>query len=90
MEKDVFIAPMTRIEGHLDIHARVDLKAKKYIEAHSYCTMFSGFEVILKGREPADAIWITQRICGVCPVPHATAAAEAVEMAYQAPPPQWG
>lgn len=54
MEKDVSIAPMTRIEGHVDIHARADLKAKKYIEAHSYSTMVSGFEIILKGREPVD------------------------------------
>ncbi|MFQ6085118.1 MAG: nickel-dependent hydrogenase large subunit [Candidatus Bathyarchaeia archaeon] len=89
-QRDVFIAPMTRIEGHLDIHARADLKAKNFVEAHSYSTMFSGFEIILKGREPADAIWITQRICGVCPVPHATAAAGAVDMAYQAPPPPMG
>ncbi len=90
MEKDVFIAPVTRIEGHLDIHARADLEAKKYVEAHSYSTMFSGFEVILKGREPVDAIWITQRICGVCPVPHAIAAAQAIDMVYQAPPPPMG
>jgi hydrogenase large subunit len=90
MEKDIFIAPMTRIEGHLDIHARADLEAKKYIEAHSYATMFSGFENILRGRDPADAVWITQRICGVCPVPHATAAVEAVDMVYCAPPPPMG
>jgi len=44
----------------------------------------------LKGREPADAIWITQRICGVCPTPHAIASVQAVDMAYQAPPPPMG
>jgi hydrogenase large subunit len=89
-ERDLFIEPMTRIEGHLAIHAKVDMKAKKFIDAHSYATMFRGFEIILKNRELADAIWITQRICGVCPAPHASASIEAVDMAYQAPPPPLG
>lgn len=87
---DVFISPMTRTEGHLDIHAKADLEKKKYVEAHSYSTMFSGFEIILRGREAADAIWITQRTCGVCPAPHAVASAIAMDMAYQVAPPPMG
>ena len=83
----VNIEPLTRIEGHLGIHAEADVEAKKYVEAHCYATMFRGFEEILKGREPADAIWITQRVCGVCPTPHAMASALAIDMTYQAPPP---
>ncbi len=90
MAKEIIIEPLTRIEGHLAIHAIADEKTNKYIDAHSYGTMFRGFEIILKNREPADAIWITQRICGVCPVPHATASVECVEMAYNAPPPPIG
>jgi hydrogenase large subunit len=85
-KKDIYIEPLTRIEGHLGIHAQADLEKKKYTDAHSYATMFRGFELILKGREPADAIWITQRVCGVCPVPHAIASVECVDMTYQAPP----
>ncbi|MGQ9468303.1 MAG: nickel-dependent hydrogenase large subunit [Nitrososphaerales archaeon] len=84
---EVHIEPLTRIEGHLGIYARADLEAKKYVDAYSYCVMFRGFEIFLKNREPADAIWITQRICGVCPVPHATASVEAVDMAYGVTPP---
>lgn len=83
----VNIEPMTRIEGHLGVHAEADLEEKKYTEAHCYATMFRGLEEILIGREPADAIWITQRACGVCPTPHAVASSMAVDMAYQAPPP---
>ena len=84
---EVTIEPLTRIEGHMGVHAQADLEGKKYTEAHCYATMFRGLEDILKGREPADAIWLAQRSCGVCPTPHATAAVLAVDMAYGAPPP---
>ncbi len=83
----VNIEPMTRIEGHLGVHAEADVEAKRYVDAHCYATMFRGLERILVGREPADAIWITQRVCGVCPTPHAMASVLAVDMAYGAPPP---
>lgn len=86
-KEKVTVSPMTRIEGHLDIQGEVDREAGEYTDAQSSGTMFRGFEVILKDREPADAIWLTQRVCGVCPVPHAVASAEAVDMAYQASPP---
>ena len=84
------IEPMTRIEGHMGVNAKVDLEAKKYTDAHVYATMFRGLEDILIGREPADAIWLGQRSCGVCPTPHAIASVEAVDMAYGAPPPPLG
>jgi len=84
---EVDIEPLTRIEGHLGIHAEADMDQKKYVDAYCYSTMFRGIEVILKDREPADAIWLTQRVCGVCPTPHGTAAALAVDMCYHAPPP---
>lgn len=87
--KEIFIEPLTRIEGHLGIHAVADTEAKKYVDAHSFGTMFRGFEIILKEREPADAIWITQRICGVCPTPHGLASVQCVDMTYQAPPPSF-
>jgi len=90
MSREIVIEPMTRIEGHLGIQAKTDDALTKYVDAHSFETMFRGFEKILKGREPADAIWITQRICGVCPVPHSMASATAVDMVYQAPPPPMG
>ncbi len=89
-EKDVFVEPLTRIEGHLAIHARADVEQGKYVDAHSYGTMFRGIEIILRGREPADAIWITQRLCGVCPVPHGMASVQAVDMAYGVSPPPLG
>ncbi len=88
--QEITIEPMTRIEGHLGIHAVADMDKRVYVDAHSFITMFRGWELILAGREPADAIWITQRICGVCPTPHGMASAMAVDMAYKAPPPPMG
>ncbi len=88
--QELIIEPFTRIEGHLGIHAVADIDKKAYVNAHSYLPMFRGFEVILVGREPADAPWFTQRICGVCPVPHGIVSAMAVDMAYRAPPPPMG
>lgn len=89
-KKEIIIEPLTRIEGHLGIQAEADLNTNRYVDAHSFGTMFRGWEIILQGREPADAIWITQRVCGVCPYPHALASAQAVDMAYNAPPPPMG
>jgi len=76
----VSIDPLTRIEGHLKIEAVVENGEVK--EAHSSGTLFRGFEIILQGRDPRDAQRITQRVCGVCPAAHATAAALNLDSAF--------
>jgi hydrogenase large subunit len=84
------IGPLTRIEGHLDIDADIDILAGstggKVVGARSSGTMFRGFEAILKGRDPYDAPHLTQRICGVCPVAHGMASSTALESAFKLPP----
>jgi hydrogenase large subunit len=60
----VIIDPITRIEGHLAIHAEVD-GSGNITSAQSQGKMFRGFELILINRNPRDAVTITQRICGV-------------------------
>ncbi len=89
-EREIFIEPVTRIEGHVGVSAKADLDKKVYTNAYTVGTMFRGFEIIFRGREPADAVWLSQRVCGVCPSPHALAAVQAVDMAYNAPPPPMG
>lgn len=54
------IDPITRIEGHLRIEAKVE--NGKVVDAWSSSTMFRGIELILKGRDPRDAWAFTQRI----------------------------
>jgi hypothetical protein len=75
----IVIDPVTRIEGHLRIELEVE--GKVVARARSSGTSFRGVENILHGRDPRDAAHITQRICGVCPIPHARAACEAFENA---------
>jgi hydrogenase large subunit len=84
----ITIDPMTRIEGHLKIEAVIE--GKKVVEARSGGTLYRGFEQILTGREPLDALQIVQRFCGVCPVPHAIASAQALDNAFGIMPPNNG
>ncbi|MDD5622136.1 MAG: nickel-dependent hydrogenase large subunit [Actinomycetota bacterium] len=75
--KKIVIHPITRIEGHLKVEAIVDNGQVK--DANISGTMFRGIEIMLKGRDPRDSVMITQRICGVCPEPHAIASVSAVD-----------
>ncbi len=76
----IVLDPITRIEGHLKIEAIVENGIVK--ETKSSGTLFRGFEIILKGRDPRDAQRITQRICGVCPTSHSTAATLNLDSAF--------
>ena len=73
------IDPVTRLEGHLKVQVAVE----NGVVSDAWITggMYRGFESILRGRAPRDATQIVQRICGVCPVAHATASALALEQA---------
>jgi hydrogenase large subunit len=48
-------------------------------EANAHGNLWRGFENFLVGRRANDAITFTQRICGVCPVPHGSAATLAAD-----------
>jgi hydrogenase large subunit len=85
--KEIMIDPVTRVAGALAFHAVVDLQARRVVEAHTEARIFRGYEVILKGRTPTDAIDISSRACGVCGGVHATCASMALEMAIGIVPP---
>ncbi len=76
----ITIDPVTRIEGHLKIETVVEQGEVK--DARSSGTLFRGFELILRGRDPRDASQLTQRICGVCPQTHATASVLCLDSAF--------
>ncbi len=82
--------PVTRVAGALAFHTVVDLVEKKVIEGRSVATLFRGYEIIMMGRDPRDAIYITSRACGVCGGVHATCSALATEMAIGVRPPPLG
>jgi len=84
----ITIDPVTRIEGHLSVEVTVDLVAgvQQVVDAHCSGTLFRGFEIMMAGRDPRDAVPYAQRICGVCPVSHALAACETLEDAFGVAP----
>lgn len=82
--------PITRVAGALAFHTVVDLKERRVVESRSIATLFRGYEVIMMGRDPRDAIFITSRACGVCGGVHATCSALATEMAIGVKPPPLG
>ncbi|MFQ5651240.1 MAG: nickel-dependent hydrogenase large subunit [bacterium] len=88
--KNVDFDPVTRVAGALAFHSVVDLKNRKVLSTNSMATLFRGYEVILKGRDPRDAAYISSRACGVCGGVHATVSALALEMAVGVTPPPLG
>lgn len=80
------IDPITRLEGHMKIEVELDSN-NVVTSAKSAGTMFRNFENMLIDRAPKDAAFLTQRICGVCPIPHAIASAKAVEQVMGFNPP---
>lgn len=86
MSKRVVVDPITRIEGHLRIEVVVD-DNNVVQEAYSGSTLWRGIETILRGRDPRDAGFMTQRICGVCTFSHYKAGIVAVENALDITPP---
>ena len=79
--------PLNRVEGDLDI--KVKIEDGVIVDAKSVGTLYRGFENILKGRDPLDALVMTPRVCGICSISHLSAAVKALEDAYDiTPPPQ--
>ncbi len=88
--QDVDFDPVTRVAGALAFHSTVDLEKRCVLDTNSVATLFRGYEVILRGRDPRDASFISSRACGVCGGVHATASALSLEMALGIKPPPMG
>lgn len=86
MSQRIVIDPITRIEGHLRIEVVVD-DENVVREAYSSSTLWRGLETIVKNRDPRDAGFFMQRICGVCTFSHYKAGIVAVENALGITPP---
>lgn len=88
MTKRIFINPVTRISGFLELE--VFLEGNKVVDAKTKGEFFRGFETILVGRNPFDVVYFTQRICGICSAAHSMASSLALEDALQVPPSEQG
>jgi hydrogenase large subunit len=82
--------PITRIVGSLGIYTKIDWAAKQVVECHSTSSIFRGYSIFMKGKDPRDAHFITSRICGICGDNHATCSVYNQNMAYGVRPPHLG
>ncbi len=82
--------PITRIVGSLGIYTKIDWANKTVAECHSTSSIFRGYSIFMKGKDPRDAHFITSRICGICGDNHATCSCYAQNMAYGVHPPALG
>jgi hydrogenase large subunit len=82
--------PITRIVGSLGLYTKIDFEKKEVAECFSTSSVFRGYSIFMKGKDPRDAHFITSRICGICGDNHATCSCYAQQMAYGARPPALG
>ncbi|HJU74784.1 MAG TPA: nickel-dependent hydrogenase large subunit [Gemmatimonadaceae bacterium] len=79
--------PITRIIGSLGIHTKIDFDRREVVECHSTSSIFRGYSVFMRGKDPRDAHFISSRICGICGDNHATCACYAQNMTFGVNPP---
>jgi len=84
----LIVGPFNRVEGDLEV--RLDLRDGVVAEARVVAPMYRGFENLLAGRAPHDALVIVPRICGICSVSQSVAAARALADAAGVQPPPNG
>ncbi|TFE67525.1 nickel-dependent hydrogenase large subunit [Methylacidiphilum caldifontis] len=82
--------PITRIVGSLGIYTKIDFSQKKVIECFSTSSIFRGYSIFMKGKDPRDAHFITSRICGICGDNHAACSIYNQNMAFRVRPPHLG
>jgi hydrogenase large subunit len=82
--------PITRIVGSLGIYTKIDFDNRVVAECKSTSSIFRGYSVFMKGKDPRDAHFITSRICGICGDNHAACSVYAQNMAYGIAPPPLG
>lgn len=81
------IGPFNRVEGDLEV--TLDVAEGRVARAEVNAPLYRGFERMLEGRDPRDALVITPRICGICSISQSAAAARALGAAMGlAPTPQ--
>ncbi len=80
------ISPLGRVEGDLDLH--IEVKDGVVTNAWTEASMFRGFEIILKGKDPQAGLIVTPRICGICGGSHLYKACYALDTAWRTHVPQ--
>ncbi len=84
----IVAGPFNRVEGDLEI--KLDVEDGTVTAAYVNSPLYRGFEQILPGKAPADALVYAPRICGICSVSQSLAAANALARAQGLTPPPNG
>ena len=71
---------LNRVEG--DLTFQVELEDGQVADARCIGMTYRGFEQIMLGRAPMDALVITPRICGICSTAQLYAGVRALEDAW--------
>jgi hydrogenase large subunit len=80
------VGPFNRVEGDLEV--ALDIEGGRVKAAYVNSPLYRGFEQILLGKAPHDALVFVPRICGICSVAQSAASAQALAQAAGiAPPP---
>lgn len=82
--------PLSRIEGGIAVHCRIDLASRRVVEAATMATLFKGYEALLPGRGLQGVGRVSSTASGICGGVHATASALCLEMALGLTPPPLG
>lgn len=81
------VEPVCRVGGSVAMQVANDPASKLHAGSRVAVRGFRGYEAILSGRDFRDAIYLASRCCGYHGGQHAVAAAQAIEMAVELPPP---
>ncbi len=84
----IHISPLGRVEGDLDL--TVTVNDGVVTDAWTTASMFRGFEIILKGKDPQAGLIVTPRICGICGGSHLYKAVYALDTAWKTHVPKNG
>jgi hydrogenase large subunit len=75
------ISPLGRVEGDLDL--TISINDGVVTDAWTTASMFRGFEIILKGKDPQAGLIVTPRVCGICGGSHLYKAVYALDTAWK-------
>lgn len=84
----IIAGPFNRVEGDLEIS--LDIEDGQVAAAYANSPLFRGFEMMLRGKDPRDALTVTPRICGICSISQSAAAARSIAEALGIQPTEAG
>ncbi|GAB6181474.1 nickel-dependent hydrogenase large subunit [Desulfotomaculum defluvii] len=79
-KKRIMFSPVTRLSGLLSVEIVMD--RGRVSNANASGTMYRGIEYVMKDRHVTDAVYMTQRVCGICSLAHGAVASYLLDELY--------